>query len=262
MEKILEVAKEAAYKAGAILKERSGQPQKITHKGEINLVTETDKFCEKTILDTVFSYYPDHAVLCEESGILGNENSPFKWVIDPLDGTTNFAHGFPFFAVSIGIEKEGQLIAGVVYNPMLDEMITAIKGKGAYMNGKSIHVSDTGTLRKSLLATGFPYDVRTSEENNIKYFNEFLMHAQAVRRPGSAALDLTNIAMGRLDGLWELKLSPWDVAAGTLIIQEAGGKVTDFEGNESSIYKRYIVASNGVIHDQILDVIRHVNASV
>lgn len=256
-EKILNTGIYAAKKAGALLTKHHDKIQKITLKGEVNLVTELDKLSEKTIIDTINSVFEDHTILSEEAGLLSPQTSSFKWIVDPLDGTTNYAHGFPYFCISIGVEKEGEMFCGIVYQPLLDELFTAIKGEGAYRNNKRIYVSKRNSLNESLLATGFPYDLRDSVENNIKHFNNFILKAQAVRRAGAAALDLSYVAMGRLDGFWEPKLSPWDVAAGSLIIKEAGGSVTDFEGNEYNIYHPNIVASNGKIHKQILKVIQN-----
>ena len=256
-EKILNTGILAAKKAGALLRKHHDETQKISLKGEVNLVTELDKLSEKTIIETIRSVFDDHSILSEEVGELNSQNAIFKWIIDPLDGTTNYAHGFPYFCVSIAVEKEGEVYCGIVYQPLLDELFTAIKGEGAYKNNFRIYVSQRNSLNESLLATGFPYDLRNSDQNNIKHFNNFILKTRAVRRAGAAALDLSYVGMGRLDGFWEPKLSPWDVAAGSLIIKEAGGTVTDFEGKEFNIYYPNIVASNGKIHKQILEVIQN-----
>lgn len=188
--------------------------------------------------------------MCEERG------SDFRWIIDPLDGTTNYAHRFPVFCVSIALEVSGRITLGVIYDPMRGEMFSAIKGKGAALNGKKITVSSERELDKSLLSTGFPYDIRESEENNLDHFSRFITKAQAVRRCGSAAIDFCYVACGRFDGFWELKLAPWDVAAGVLIVEEAKGRISDFRGYEFSIYDKEILASNSLIHDQMIAVLR------
>jgi myo-inositol-1(or 4)-monophosphatase len=227
----------------------------VSHKGEVNLVTEVDLAAEELIVSRVWSAFPGHAILAEENHSATKSGS-HTWIIDPLDGTTNYAHGFPVFAVSIGLEIDGDLACGAVYNPVLDEMFTARRGRGASCNGQPIRVSSTGRLDASLLATGFPYDIRTSEDNNLDNFREFALRAQAVRRAGAAALDFCYVAAGRLDGFWEPKLSPWDCAAGYLLVREAGGKVTNYRGEEGSIYERECIASNGLIHEELLTVLR------
>jgi len=253
----LEVAKAAAVKAGNILRERINGSREITYKGEINLVTEMDRLSEKMVVETILGAFPDHGVLAEEEAQIEN-SSGFLWIIDPLDGTTNYAHGYPSFSVSIGLESSGDVIVGVVYDPMRDELFSAARGQGAFLNGDPIAVSRTDVLIRSLLATGFPYDRSASKENNLNYFNALIMASQEIRRSGSASLDLCALAAGRLDGYWELKLQPWDVAAGSLIVQEAGGVLTDFSGKRSSIRDNEILASNGRIHGQILEIIDRV----
>ncbi len=253
----LEVAKEAALKAGKTLRDSIHGKRDISFKGEINLVTEMDRFSEKTIVGMILNAFPGHGILAEEGARIEN-GSGFLWVIDPLDGTTNYAHGYPNFSVSIGMEHEGETVLGVVYDPMRDEMFTAVKGAGAFLNGQPIAVSSNEVLIRCLLATGFPYDRAVSRENNLNFFNALIMVSQEVRRSGAASLDLCSVAAGRLDGYWELKLHPWDVAAGSLIVQEAGGKVSDFTGTRFSIHDKEIVASNGKIHDQMLRVINAV----
>jgi myo-inositol-1(or 4)-monophosphatase len=255
MKGMLGVAFYAASNAGKILKDNFGKSLEIDFKGDINLVTDIDRLSEKTIVEIIMDKYPDHQILAEESEGKRSE-SPYRWIIDPLDGTTNYAHGFPFFCVSIALEKDREIILGIIYDPLLEEFFVAEKGKGAYLNKKKIEVSSTDNLIHSLLATGFPYDLRESEENNIDHFNNFIMSAQAVRRAGSAALDLCYVAMGRFDGFWELKLSPWDVAAGSLIVKEAGGIVTDFKGGDFDIYSKEILASNKKIHNEMVQVLK------
>jgi myo-inositol-1(or 4)-monophosphatase len=193
---------------------------------------------------------PDASFLTEE-GSAADNGAPYKWVIDPLDGTTNYAHTFPIWCVSIALEWHGDIVLGCVYDPNRDELFTAVKGKPARLNGKLIRVSERRRLDQSLLATGFPYDIQTSSINNLYHFVSFAKIARAVRRAGSAALDLCYLATGRFDGFWELKLHPWDMAAGTLIVEQAGGRVTDFRGKRFSIYSETILASNGAIHNQM-----------
>ncbi len=252
----LNVAIEIAKEAGRFLKINLGKVKNIqTKKEEINLVTEIDKESEKKIVEFIKSKFPHHSILAEESGE-AKSDSGYKWIIDPLDGTTNYTHSFPVFCVSIALEYKGEVILGVIYDPNFDELFWAEKGKGAFLNGKKISVSKTDKLIKSMLATGFPYNVRENPDNCIEHFVNFLMEAQAIRRLGSAALDLAYVACGRLDGFWEVNLNPWDVAAGKIILEEAGGKITDFYGNEFSIYTKGVVASNGLIHNQMLEVIK------
>jgi len=249
------VAVRAALKGGEILKKYRGKTKKIAHKGRINLVTEVDFESEKTILKIIKKSFPEHEILTEESK-QEKRDSPYKWLIDPLDGTTNYAHGFPSYCVSIALEERKQIILGVVYNPVLDELFTAEKGKGAYLNNKKIFISQTKKLSQSLLATGFPYDIRESDVNNLDHFSNFALRAQAIRRAGSAALDLCYLAMGRFDGFWELKLSPWDTAAGSLLVLEAGGRVTDFSCGKYLIYRKDILATNGKIHREMIGVLK------
>ena len=247
---VLSMAKEA----GIFLKERLNDKHIIDYKGEINIVTEADRISEEMITSRIYKKYPNHDILAEESAGTAN-GSEFRWIIDPLDGTTNYAHGYPVFCVSIALEKEGIVCLGVIYNPILNEMFVAEKGKGAFLNGQRISVSGTTDLSKSLLATGFPYDIRDDENNNINYFNGMAKRAQAIRRAGSAALDMAYIAMGRFDGFWELKLMPWDTAAGWLLISEAGGKITDLFGGKFCLESPHVLATNGKIHDNMIDVL-------
>ncbi len=246
----------AAKTTGLFLKKNIDKAHRIEFKGAIDIVTEMDTKAENLIIKTLKNTFPDHGILTEESQEQ-KTNSEYRWIIDPLDGTTNYSHGFPVFCVSIALEKNGEIILGVVYNPMLNELFTAEKGKGAYLNNKKIKVSDIKELTKSLLATGFPYDVRTSEQNNIANFARFAVKAQAIRRAGSAALDMCYVACGRFDGFWELKLKPWDTAAAMLIINEAGGMVTDFKGNPFSFYSGETLASNGLIHAEMIDILQN-----
>lgn len=254
--KFKKTAVDAAKKAGLLLKKNIGKAHRIEFKGAIDIVTEMDKNAENLIIKTLKKAFPKHGILTEESDEQKSA-SEYRWIIDPLDGTTNYSHGFPVFCVSIALEKDGEIVLGVVFNPMLNELFTAEKGKGAYLNNKKIKVSHIKELTKSLLATGFPYDVRTSEQNNIANFANFAVKAQAIRRAGSAALDMCYIACGRFDGFWELKLKPWDTAAAMLIINEAGGVVTDFKGRPFSFYSGETLASNGLIHAEMIDILQN-----
>ena len=250
MSQYLDVAIAAARQAGAVVRDGYGRAVQITHKGAIDLVTDTDKRSETVILGLLRAAFPGHAIDSEESGqAAGNE---FQWLVDPLDGTTNFAHKFPIFSVSIALTQNGRLIAGVVYDPIRDELFTAELGQGARLNGAALHVSATAALDAALLSTGFPYDVRTNPSNNLAEFERFQKSAQGVRRTGSAALDCSWVAAGRLDGFWELRLNPWDVGAGALIAREAGGRVTTYSGDEDFLGKASIVTSNGLIHAEML----------
>jgi myo-inositol-1(or 4)-monophosphatase len=252
--RFLGVAHEAARRAGALLREHADRPRSIEFKGQIDMVTEMDRRSEELIVELLRSSFPDHAVLAEEGARVGSEADPL-WIVDPLDGTTNYAHGYPNFAVSIGLELDDEIIVGVVYDPLRDELFSAVTGEGAFLNGRRLRVSTTGILIRSLLATGFPYDRATSKENNLSQFNRMIMRSQEVRRCGSAALDLCSVAAGRLDGYWELKLKPWDVAAGSLIVREAGGTLTDLSGGPFQVRDDSVVASNGLIHQQMLEVL-------
>ena len=255
MEDYLEAALTAAREAGQMLRENICVSREISYKGEVDLVTNFDKQSQQMIFESLSKSFPDHDFLAEE-GLDQDKGGDFRWVFDPLDGTTNYAHRFPVFSVSIALEWKGQLVCGVVYDPMRDEAFSGIKNKGACLNGKKIKVSEVDDLNRSLLATGFPYDLRESNKNNIAHFNNFLTRAQAIRRCGSAAMDLCYVACGRFDGFWELKLKPWDVAAAALIVQEAGGRLSDFQDNEFSIFSQETLGTNRLIHRQMLDVLR------
>lgn len=248
------VAREAALKAGRMLKENIDQSSEIFYKGTVDLVTNFDTQAQRMIFDHISSRFPDHDYLAEE-GLNQMKGAEWRWIIDPLDGTTNYAHSFPVFTVSIALEQKEEVILGLVYDPMREEMFSAEKGGGAFLNEKEIKVSPVDDLNKSLLSTGFPYDIRTSEVNNITHFNNFLTRVQGIRRCGSAAMDLCYVACGRFDGFWELKLNPWDMAAGALIVQEAGGRISDFQDEKFSIFSSEILASNGLIHQKMVDVL-------
>lgn len=254
MSAYLESAVSMARQAGLLLKEKFDQPHTIEYKGQINIVTEADHASEALIMARIRKTYPDHDILTEESKGIAT-GADFRWIIDPLDGTTNYAHGYPVFCVSIALEKKGEICCGAVYNPMLDEMFSAEKGGGGFLNGKTIHVSGTHDLSKSLLATGFPYDVRDSLDNNINYFNHVAVNVQAIRRAGAAALDMCYVAAGRFDGFWELKLMPWDTAAAWLIVREAGGCVTDLSGGNFFLDAPHVLASNGIIHEAMMTIL-------
>lgn len=249
----------AATKAGLLLKKNLGKVRSIEFKGAIDIVTEMDKKAEVLIMRTIKKDFPGHGILTEESKEQ-KSSSEYRWIIDPLDGTANYSHGYPVFCVSIALENAGEIVLGVVYDPMLDELFTAEKDKGSYVNKKRIKVSKTNELTRSLLATGFPYDVRTSSQNNLTHFANFAVKAQAIRRAGSAALDMCYVACGRFDGFWELKLKPWDTAAAMLIIKEAGGMVTDFKGGPFSLYSGETLANNGLIHEEMVRVLQGISS--
>ena len=255
MKGAVEVAVEAALAAGKIQRERSQNIGKISPKGNFDLVTEVDLLCEQEIIRIIKKRFPDHEFLAEESGASSGPSSSSKWIIDPLDGTINYAHGFPVYCSSIGLEHEGEMIVGVVYNPCMDELFVAEKGKGATMNGDPISVSTIPELKDSLLVTGFTPEVVHSDDDNMDRFSNFMKASQAVRRPGSAAIDICYTAMGRFEGFWELKLNAWDVAAGIVIMQEAGGKVTKLDGNPLSVYDRQILATNKLVHDAMVEIL-------
>ncbi len=253
----LELATDLARQAGAIQRERYSTQLQIRTKGSsIDLVTEVDEACEALIVSGIEAKRPADSILAEEGGGEEREGSELRWIIDPLDGTTNYAHAYPRFCVSIGVEHLGQPFAGIVYDPMLDEMYTAVRGEGAQLNGRPIRVSTEPKLDQALLCTGFAYDVRRSPENNVAEFVRFLKASRALRRDGSAALDLCYVAAGRFDAFWEFKLKPWDVAAGCLIVEEAGGQTSDALGGDTHWGGRSVVASNRALHDAMLNILK------
>jgi myo-inositol-1(or 4)-monophosphatase len=255
---MLDFAIQTAREAGRVLAEKFGRALRVSNKGDIDLVTEADIASERLIVERIRSYHPRHAILTEESGdvvALGDVDSEYKWIIDPLDGTTNYAHGYPCFCVSIALEHEGRVVVGVVYDPTRDELFAAERGQGATLNGRSLRVSETSDMNGALLCTGFPYDVR-DRGDFARHFRNFIMRAQSVRRDGAAALDLAYVAAGRFDAFYEEGLRPWDVAAGVLLVEEAGGRVTHYDGSPFRIYTPPIAASNGLIHEAMLDVLR------
>jgi myo-inositol-1(or 4)-monophosphatase len=250
-----DVAITAARAGGSVLMAKFGTALRVSHKGAVDLVTEADEAAEAAIVSLLRQHCPEHDILAEE-GDYGRGRRSHCWIIDPLDGTTNYAHGFPWFAVSIGLEIEGEVQVGVVYNPCNGELFVAEKGEGAYLNDRRLQVSAVAQLDQSLLATGFPYNRKQTAANNYDHFVHFQQAAQACRRPGAASLDLACVAAGRFDGYWEMKLKPWDVAAGQLLVVEAGGMVGNFDGGRLDIYSRETVASNGLIHAAMIEVLR------
>ena len=239
-----------AREAGCMVMDYFRQHVKIEYKGDVDLVTVADRKSEALILERIRQQFPTHDVMGEEGARI-ETGSEYKWYVDPLDGTTNFAHGYPVFCVSLAVERLGQRIAGVIYDPTRDEMFAAELGSGAWLNDKAIHVSATPNLGECLIGTGFPSHKR-HKNPNIYFYHQLTLRTHGVRRAGSAALDLCNVASGRFDGFWEFNLNPWDTAAGVLIVEEAGGKVTDFSGGEFQIASRETLASNGMVHDALL----------
>ena len=246
-----------AREAGALLMQYFHQGLKIEYKGDADLVTAADRASEALIRERIKKQFPGHDVLGEEQG-LNDQGSDYRWYVDPLDGTTNFAHGFPVFCVSMALEHrasksaaEGQRVAGVIYDPTRDELFTAEQGRGAHLNGQAIHVSKAARLKECLVATGFPSHKR-HKNPNIFFYHQITLRSHGVRRAGSAALDLCNVASGRFDGFWEFNLNPWDTAAGVLIVEEAGGRVSHFDGAPFQIDSRETLASNGLVHDELV----------
>ncbi|HVO92638.1 MAG TPA: inositol monophosphatase family protein [Terriglobales bacterium] len=256
---LMDVAWDAASKAGALILDHWQQPKAIEYKGAIDLVTTTDRDSERIIVSTLRRAFPDHSILAEEETDQRQSATPYLWLVDPLDGTTNFAHGYPQFCVSIALQYNNNEIAlGLVYDPVRDECFRAVRGLGATLNDRPIATSNSAELDKSLLATGFPYDRRDFADFYLTYFKAFMMRCQGIRRSGSAALDLCYVAAGRLDGFWELKLKPWDNAAGALMVTEAGGRLSDFSGDGFSIWSQETLASNRLIHDEMVYVARNI----
>lgn len=245
---ILSAAESIAREAGGILLQLAGGSLDVRLKGEVDLVTAADRASEERIVARIRERFPDHGILAEESGAIGRAAaSEYLWVIDPLDGTTNFASGLPIWSVSIGVLHRGARLAAVVHDPTRDECFTALRGGGTRRNGLPVRVSEVTDLGGALLVTGFPYDIRTSPVDNLDHFERMMKRSRAVRRLGSAAIDLAYVACGRFDGFWELKLHPWDVAAGALLVEEAGGVVTDFDGSPFDIFGPEIVAGPAVL---------------
>jgi myo-inositol-1(or 4)-monophosphatase len=255
-----DVAVLAARRAGALLRAHLGRPGRLQHKeSPTDIVTEMDRRAERLIVDILRASHPDHSILSEEAGDLEGLAS-HRWVIDPLDGTTNYAHGLPVYAVSIALEVEGRAVLGVVYDPSRGECFVAERGEGATLDGRMLQVSTTPALGESLLATGFAYTIRDRRDTNLPEHGALSLRAQAVRELGSAALSLAGVAAGRLDGFWELRLGPWDVAAGALLVEEAGGRVTALDGGPLDQAAPAPVASNGRIHGEMLHMLKEVRA--
>ena len=253
---MLNFAIETAREAGQLLLEKFDRGISVMKKGDINLVTEADLASEALIIERIKSYYPKHSILAEESGeavVIGGD-STWKWIIDPLDGTTNYAHGYPCFCVTLALEHNGEIVVGVTYDPTRNELFAAEKGGGASLNNKPIRVSSTDILGDALLCTGFPYDIK-ERDNFTRHLTEMLLKSRGVRRDGSAAIDMAYVACGRFDGFWEEGLHAWDVAAGVLLIEEAGGQISYYDGSKFSIYAPPICASNGLIHAQMLKIL-------
>lgn len=251
LKNVIEVSKIA----GEIIKEGFGQQFAIEYKtNESNLVTEIDKKSEEAIISYIKKNFPGHGIIAEESGTEMSD-SEYTWVIDPIDGTTNFAHGLPIFSVSIGVTRKDEIICGAIYDVMRDTIYTAEKGSGAFANDARINVSKNSNLATSVLVTGFPYNIKENPDNAIEKFGEFVKASRAVRRLGSAAIDMCYVAQGVFDGFWEVSLNPWDICAGILLVREAGGVVTDYADNEIDIFSKQVLATNGHVHNAMLDVL-------
>ena len=253
--KVIETGILAVKKGGDILRQGFGKVENISFKGEIDLVTEIDHLSEDKIICFLKENLPDYDILAEEGGGY-DSGSACRWILDPLDGTTNYAHGYPCFCVSLALEYDRKIVWGAVYDPIREELFSAEKGKGAFLNNERINVSSTAMLDRAMLCTGFPYDVRESADDILNFLEGFLKTAQAIRRDGSAALDLCYVAMGRFDGFWEMRLKPWDIAAGALIVQEAGGSATGLDNDLLDLKRGDVLASNLLIHDEMINVIR------
>jgi myo-inositol-1(or 4)-monophosphatase len=254
-----DLAESLARRSGPILVEALQRPREVSYKGVVDLVTEFDKQSEKMIVGGILDAYPDHHIVGEEGGGQGApiETAPYRWYIDPLDGTSNFAHGIPHFAVSIALAgPDDRPLMGIVFDPNRGEMFRAIKGQGATLNGKPMRVSAIPDISQAAMVTGFPHDRWTNPDNNLEEFSSFLVRAQSVSRMGSAALNLCYVAAGRFDGFWEMRVNLWDIEAGLLLVTEAGGRLSDYHGREDLLYKaQQVVASNGLIHDRMLTII-------
>jgi myo-inositol-1(or 4)-monophosphatase len=254
-ERYVAVAAEAVLKAGALQRARYGQAMEVSHKGEIDLVTEVDRACEDLVLATLRSRFPGHDIVTEESD-LARTGASHVWYVDPIDGTTNFAHAYPFFCCSVGLAIDGRPVAGAVYDPLREELFTGERGGGAFLNGRPLRVSKASDLLSSLLCTGFPYDLREDPVTKLRLFNRFMRHAQGIRRDGAAALDLSYLAAGRIDGFWEERLQPWDMIAGIVLVEEAGGRVSRFDGAPTGVVADELLATNGPLHDAMLRVLQ------
>jgi myo-inositol-1(or 4)-monophosphatase len=252
---ILDFLTPAVREVGTFLLQRLGNTQSVEFKGRANLVTEMDRRSEDRLIQAIRARHPDHAILSEEAGALPGAPGQPEWILDPLDGTTNYVHGLPYFCLALALRAGSQLLAGLVYAPYVDELYSAERGQGAFMNGRPLHVSATATLDDALLATGFPSDLSRAPDTNVEHFLALMPKTRAIRRLGSASLDLCNAAAGRLDGFWQATLPVWDVAPGAIIVEEAGGRVTDFAGH-AGVYEGRIVATNGPIHAALVAVLQ------
>lgn len=250
-----QAAIEIAREAGELQIERLSQARTIEYKGKFNIVTEVDRTCEKLICDFLKEKFPTHDFLAEE-GTDTKTDSEWLWIIDPLDGTVNYAHAYPLFAVSIALLHKGQVVVGVVYEPNRDELFVAERGGGAVMNDRPIRVSKIKDIYSSMIATGFAYNVSEVDRNNVSHFHRFIRECHAIRRDGVASVDMCYVACGRYDGFWELYLKPWDIAAASLVIEEAGGKLSAFNGKPLDIFGDEIMASNGIIHEEMLGILK------
>jgi len=255
MKALFQTALNAAQAAGSHIQESLHELKEVDHKGRADMVTNVDTTSEQIIVDHILDAYPDHGILAEESDYTESSNTVL-WIIDPLDGTTNFVHGYQHYSVSIAVEIEGTTEIGIVYDPRAGELFSAIRGEGAYVNDAPIHISGTENLRDALLSTGMPYDIDEKWYRAMELFRIFYGRSHGVRRDGSASLDLCYVAAGRFDGFWEYSLNPWDVTAGLLICREAGGRTTDFTGAPADIFGRNFLGTNGKIHDQMLELIK------
>ncbi len=257
---MLDFAIDLGRRAGRLLRDGLDRPRTVELKSAFDLVTDMDRASEDLIISAITAEFPDHAILAEESGAIGEAD--LTWLIDPLDGTNNYAHGFPYFCVSLALWRGRTPLLGVIYNPMLDELFSAEAGGGTYCNGRSIHVSGTATLSAALISTGFPYTYSTTPENNLREFDRIQSRCQGVRRGGAAALDLAYVAMGRLDAHWELRLKPWDTGAAALLVLEAGGRLSGWSGEPWQPWSDRLIASNGRIHDELIQVLSHQESGV
>lgn len=251
MEKFLDFAVSLAKDCGKIISKSFRKTHSIKYKGPVDIVTEVDIASQHLATSRIKKAFPHHSILAEEENTLISNGTKFKWIIDPLDGTTNYAHGVPIFCFSVALEVDSEIVLGCAYNPVLKELFYALSGQGAYFNGKQVNVSKSDCFEKSLLSTGFPYDKKTNPDNNFDHFRDISISVRGIRRLGSAVLDLCYTAAGFLDGYWELNLNPWDMASGSLMVKEAGGVVSDFCKKPLNIYNRRILASNGLIHDEL-----------
>jgi myo-inositol-1(or 4)-monophosphatase len=249
------VAAEAVVRAGAIQLEHYGQGVKVDYKGEIDLVTDVDLACEKVILEVIRSRFPEHDIVTEETA-LARTGSRYVWLVDPLDGTINFAHAYPMFSASVALAVDGEVVAGAVFDPIRDELFTGERGAGAHLNGRRLGVTKADALIRSLLITGFPYDLHERLAERLRPFVRVIGRARAIRRAGSAAIDLSYVAAGRADGFWEAVLKPWDMGAGRLMVEEAGGRVTRHDGTPVGLGPDEILATNGLIHDELMRALR------